>query len=48
MAVLPFFHCYGLANVMLVAFEAGSKIITLPKFEMATFLNAVYNSRVIH
>lgn len=40
-AVLPFFHIYGLSVVLLQTLYCGGKVVTLPKFEENTFLNAL-------
>ena len=45
--VLPFFHIYGMVAVMLTALEHGAKLVTLPRFESESYLNAVYNNHVI-
>lgn len=42
--VLPFFHIYGMVAVMLTALEHGAKLVTLPRFESESYLNAVYNN----
>ena len=44
--VLPFFHIYGMVAVMLTALEHGAKLVTLPRFESESYLNAVYNNHV--
>ncbi|XP_062502464.1 uncharacterized protein LOC134179554 [Corticium candelabrum] len=38
LAVLPFFHIYGLASILSRDLEQGTKIVTLPKFEPEHFL----------
>lgn len=40
--VLPFFHIYGMAAVMLTGLDHGAKLVTLPRFESESFLNCVY------
>jgi acyl-CoA synthetase (AMP-forming)/AMP-acid ligase II len=37
-AVLPFFHIYGMQVLMNTTFTAGGTIITLPRFELEPFL----------
>lgn len=44
LAILPFFHIYGMAAVMLTGLDHGAKLVTLPRFEPDTFLNAIYNN----
>ncbi|XP_065564742.1 uncharacterized protein LOC136030049 [Artemia franciscana] len=41
LAVLPFFHIYGLAIVLLSSLWYGGKIVTLPRFEPELFLKTV-------
>src|SRR6476660_2123752 len=40
-AVLPFFHIYGLVVVMNVGLYHGATIVTLPRFELETFLDTL-------
>ena len=40
--VLPFFHIYGMVAVMLVGFDLGAKLVTLPRFDTDSFLNTVH------
>lgn len=44
--VLPFFHIYGMVAVMLVGFDLGAKLVTLPRFETDTFLNTIHLQHV--
>jgi long-chain acyl-CoA synthetase len=41
MAVLPFFHSYGLSAIMNVAISRAMKIICLPRFELDMALKAI-------
>ncbi|KHN98707.1 phenylacetyl-CoA ligase [Metarhizium album ARSEF 1941] len=41
LGVLPFSHIYGLTLVALVAHYRGDQVVVLPKFEPATFLDAI-------
>ena len=41
LGVLPFFHIYGMVTVLFSSLYAGSKIVSLPKFEPESFLNAI-------
>jgi long-chain acyl-CoA synthetase len=41
MAVLPFFHSYGLGAVMTVAIHRAMKLICLPRFELEAVLKAI-------
>jgi acyl-CoA synthetase (AMP-forming)/AMP-acid ligase II len=46
LAFLPMFHIYGFTVVTLCALAAGSKLVTLPRFEPASFLKAIEAYRV--
>ena len=41
MAVLPFFHSYGLNAIMGVGIEKGLKLVLLPRFELDMVLKAI-------
>ena len=45
-AILPFFHIYGLQALMNRALSLGATLVTLPRFEMDTFLAACERYRV--
>lgn len=40
-SVLPFYHVYGFTVSVLSKLSLGCKIVTLPKFDPATFLNSL-------
>lgn len=40
MAVLPFFHIYGMQCVMNCGLRAGGTVVTLPRFDLEQFLRA--------
>jgi acyl-CoA synthetase (AMP-forming)/AMP-acid ligase II len=40
-AVLPFFHIYGLLVIMTAALARGCSIVVLPRFDLAQFLGAI-------
>jgi len=46
LALLPMFHIYGFTVVTLCALAAGSKLVTVPRFEPASFLKAIEVYRV--
>lgn len=46
LAVLPFFHIYGLTALMNVPLRLGATVVVLPRFDMETFLAAVQTHRV--
>jgi acyl-CoA synthetase (AMP-forming)/AMP-acid ligase II len=46
LAVLPFFHIYGMVCIMGMGLRAGATIVTQPRFELETFLAAIQTHRV--
>jgi acyl-CoA synthetase (AMP-forming)/AMP-acid ligase II len=48
--VLPMFHIYGLVVVLNMGLYSGSTIVTMPRFELESFLQAVqdYNVSLAH
>ncbi|MEU6538047.1 4-coumarate--CoA ligase family protein [Streptomyces sp. NPDC047000] len=46
LAVLPFFHIYGLTALMNGPLRLGATVVVLPRFELETFLAAVQNHRI--
>jgi acyl-CoA synthetase (AMP-forming)/AMP-acid ligase II len=46
MAVLPFFHIYGLVVVMAGTLRMGGTIVTVPRFELEGFLATIERQRV--
>jgi len=47
-AILPFFHIYGLLVIMNWALSNGARIVVLPRFELETFLGALQEHRVTY
>jgi acyl-CoA synthetase (AMP-forming)/AMP-acid ligase II len=45
-AVLPFFHIYGLQVILNGTLRSGATIVVLPRFELESFLRAVQEHRV--
>src|SRR3954452_4442186 len=45
-AVLPFFHIYGLVVIMNLVLERGATIVTMPRFELREFLRVVQEYRI--
>ncbi|HTD70881.1 MAG TPA: 4-coumarate--CoA ligase family protein [Gemmatimonadales bacterium] len=45
-AVLPFFHIYGMQVVLNLALWRGATLVTMPKFELEPFLGAIQRCRV--
>jgi acyl-CoA synthetase (AMP-forming)/AMP-acid ligase II len=40
-AVIPFFHSYGLTLVLHAALASGAAVVTLPRFELGAYLDAI-------
>jgi acyl-CoA synthetase (AMP-forming)/AMP-acid ligase II len=45
-AVLPFFHIYGLVVLMNIPLYRGATIVTMPRFDLAEFLRVVQDYRI--
>ena len=45
-AVLPFFHIYGLVVLMNIPLYRGATIVTMPRFELAEFLRVIQDYRI--
>jgi len=45
-AVLPFFHIYGMVVIMCAGLSAGATLVTLPRFELEAFLETIQTHRV--
>ncbi|MGD6753624.1 4-coumarate--CoA ligase family protein [Streptomyces sp. BH105] len=48
LAVLPFFHIYGLTALMNGPLRQGSIVVVLPRFDLDTFLAAIEKHRITH
>lgn len=46
LAVLPFFHIYGLVLILLQGLRNGATLITLPRFDFVQFLDCVQRYRI--
>ncbi|MFE5481309.1 4-coumarate--CoA ligase family protein [Streptomyces sp. NPDC056527] len=46
LAVLPFFHIYGLTALMNAPLRKGATVVVLPRFELDQFLAAIQNHRI--
>ncbi|MBC2904611.1 AMP-binding protein [Streptomyces cupreus] len=46
LAVLPFFHIYGLTALMNAPLRKGCTVVVLPRFDLETFLAAIQNHRI--
>ncbi|HXI21053.1 MAG TPA: AMP-binding protein, partial [Gemmatimonadales bacterium] len=45
-AVLPFFHIYGMVVIMMLGLAGGGTILVMPRFDMVEFLTLVQKYRV--
>ncbi len=45
-AVLPFFHIYGLVVLMNIPLFRGATVVTMPRFELAGFLQTIQDYRI--
>jgi acyl-CoA synthetase (AMP-forming)/AMP-acid ligase II len=45
-AVLPFFHIYGLVVLMASALSRGSTLVTMPRFDLEQFLSLLQDQRI--
>ncbi|MET7617099.1 4-coumarate--CoA ligase family protein [Streptomyces sp. NPDC005408] len=46
LAVLPFFHIYGLTALMNAPLRQGATVVVLPRFELESFLGAIEKHRI--
>jgi len=45
-AVLPFFHIYGMTALMNLPLQAGATVVVLPRFDLAQFLSVLEEQRI--
>ena len=45
-AVLPFFHIYGLTVLMNMALGSGATLVTLPRFDLTDFLRTLQDQKI--
>jgi 4-coumarate--CoA ligase len=45
--LLPFFHTYGVTLLMNMGFQTGAKLVTLPQFEVQSYLKAIDDHKVV-
>ena len=45
-AVLPFFHIYGMQVIMNLGLRIGATLVTMPRFDLAAFLDAIQRYQV--
>ncbi|CAN5793515.1 4-coumarate--CoA ligase family protein [soil metagenome] len=48
MGLLPFYHIYGMTVIMNYALYRGATVVTMPKFELPTFLGLIQQYRVTY
>ena len=46
LAVLPFFHIYGMTVLMNLGLYSGARVVTLPKFDLEAFLTCIQEHRI--
>src|SRR5207237_4024154 len=46
LGVMPFYHIYGMTVIMNLALHAGATVVTMPKFELETFLRVMQDYQV--
>ena len=46
LGVMPFYHIYGMTVIMNLALHAGATVVTMPRFELETFLRVMQDYRV--
>src|SRR3712207_7836959 len=45
-AVLPFFHIYGMQVIMNLGLLGGAKVVTMPRFDLEQFLSLIQDHKV--
>lgn len=48
LAVLPFFHIYGLTALMNAPLRLGATVVVLPRFDLDSYLRAIVEHRITH
>ncbi len=48
MAILPFYHIYGMVVVMSMCLSTGATIVTMPRFDLEQFLDILQRHRVTY
>jgi 4-coumarate--CoA ligase len=46
LAVLPFFHIYGMTVLLNLAFKTGARLVTMPRFDLAEFLRIIQDFHI--
>ncbi|MCZ0985956.1 4-coumarate--CoA ligase family protein [Streptomyces diastatochromogenes] len=48
LAVLPFFHIYGMTVLLNAALQARATLVVMPRFELAAFLDTIQEHRITY
>jgi acyl-CoA synthetase (AMP-forming)/AMP-acid ligase II len=48
MGILPFFHIYGMVIIMSYALAVGATVVTMPRFDLAQFLQLIQQYRITY
>jgi acyl-CoA synthetase (AMP-forming)/AMP-acid ligase II len=46
LAVLPFFHIYGMTVLLNLAFKTGARLVTMPRFDLGEFLRIIQDFHI--
>jgi acyl-CoA synthetase (AMP-forming)/AMP-acid ligase II len=46
LAILPFFHIYGMTVLLNLAFRSRARLVTMPRFDLAEFLRIIQDFRI--
>ena len=46
LAVLPFFHIYGMNVIMSITLKVRAKLVTMPRFDLDDFLRLIHEQRI--
>ncbi len=46
LAILPFFHIYGMTVLLNLAFRTRARLVTMPRFDLAEFLRIIQDFRI--
>src|SRR3989449_770574 len=46
LGVMPFYHIYGMTVIMNLALHSGATVVTMPRFELETFLRVMQDYKV--
>src|SRR5437868_8112824 len=46
LGVMPFYHIYGMTVIMNLALHGGAAVVTMPRFELESFLRVMQDHRI--